>query len=49
MQLGVRPQVLVLSMMVVVQWSPELVVHVVHEVHLRDVDYLPHEGHGLRR
>ena len=48
MQLGVRPQVLVLSMMVV-WWSPELVVHVVHEVHLRDVDYLPHEGHGLRR
>ena len=41
------PQVLL--MMVVVQWSLELVVHVGHGVHLPDVDCLHHEGHVRKR
>ena len=36
-------------MVVAVEWSLELVVHVGPVVHLHGVDCLHHEGHGRKR
>ena len=52
MRVGMMNRVVVLSMVEVVpvvEWSPELAVHVGHEDHLHGVGCLHHEGHGLRR